>query len=101
MISVIRIKFFLILTQKYLKKSYVVVEFIDEIDEDGKKIVDLLPSLWINTSESLLMCHYPMRGFSNNKLQTWINKWIPPKISWKKFAIRVLQGACKFSFHVP
>ena len=76
------------------------MEFIDEIDEDGKKIVDLVPSLWINISESPLMCHYPMRGVSNNKLQTWIKERIPPKNSWKKFAIRVLQGASKFSFCV-
>ena len=68
---------------------------VNEVDDDGKKVVDLVPSKWVDTSRSFPTCRYPLR--SGKKLQELIKTQAEPQLSWKEHEIKILQGASKFS----
>ena len=72
-------------TQKYIQKSFIIVEFLNEFDEDWKKIVDLVPLSWIGTSRPSPVCLFSMQGGS--KLQQLVKLQISLNSPWKEYKI--------------
>lgn len=73
------------------------MEFIVEVDDDEKNVVDLVPSKWIVASGSSLICLYPARG--GKRVYDMIKQQAESKSFWKEYPIEVLQGASKLFFN--
>lgn len=81
---------------KCVQKSFSIVEFIDESDDDGKELINLIPTAWINKNVSPLTCFYPKR--SSKKLLAMIENLSNPLSTWLEYPIIVLKREGKFFY---
>lgn len=72
--------------------SHVVVKFVDEIDSNGKIMVELVPRSWILQFDNLIQCLWPPSHL-NKYIQPWIKESKPPSETWPKYEIEILTTA--------
>lgn len=75
--------------------SFSVVEFVDEVDSDGCKKVDIVPSEWFHDTERKL-CWWPPASLVN--VTKAVKEGTPPTSNWILCNVRVMGNAGKFDF---
>lgn len=75
--------------------SFSVVEFVDEVDSDGCKKVDIVPSEWFHDAERKL-CWWPPASLVN--VTKAVKEGTPPTSNWILCNVRVMGNAGKFDF---
>lgn len=69
---------------------YSVVEFIDEYTDDGRTVIDVIPTSWI-TGPEREECFWPTgRTVDISKA---VKKLLTPGADWAKYSIRVIGNA--------
>ena len=75
--------------------SFSVVEFVDEIDPDGCKKVDIIPSAWFEGTDGKL-CWWPPATLLN--VTKAVKERTPPAQNWILCNVRVMGNAGNFNF---
>lgn len=75
--------------------SFSVVKFVDEVDSDGCKKVDIVPSEWFHDAERKL-CWWPPASLVN--VTKAVKEGTPPTSNWILCNVRVMGNAGKFDF---
>ncbi|KAL3979015.1 nuclear receptor co-repressor 2 [Sarotherodon galilaeus] len=74
--------------------SFSVVEFVDEVDSDGCKKVDIIPSEWFHDAERKL-CWWPPASLVNVTKAVW--EGTPPTSNWILCNVRVMGNAATYA----
>ncbi|KAL3999161.1 calcium-binding protein [Sarotherodon galilaeus] len=75
--------------------SFSVVEFVDEVDSDGCKKVDIVPSEWFHDTERKI-CWWPPASLLN--VTKAVKEGTPPTSNWILCNVSVMGNAGKFDF---
>jgi len=85
-------------------KKYVVVKFLEEFDEEGKPVVDLVARRWLSgarmdaNGQQLWNCAYPPKPFLN--FISMVKSQMEPGLTWKESVSVILGSSGKFN-HFP
>ncbi|XP_042073758.1 atherin [Haplochromis burtoni] len=74
--------------------SFSVVEFVDEVDSDGCKKVDIIPSEWFHDAERKL-CWWPPASLVN--VTKAVKEGTPPTSNWILCNVRVMGNAATYA----
>ncbi|XP_019201955.1 coiled-coil domain-containing protein 8-like [Oreochromis niloticus] len=74
--------------------SFSVVEFVDEVDSDGCKKVDIVPSEWFHDAERKL-CWWPPASLVN--VTKAVKEGTPPTSNWILCNVRVMGNAATYA----
>ena len=75
--------------------SFSVVEFVDEVDPDGCKKVDIIPSEWFEGTDGTL-CWWPPVTLRN--VTKAVKEGTPPAKNWILCNVRVIGNAGNITF---
>ncbi|CAI5649423.1 unnamed protein product [Oreochromis niloticus] len=77
-----------------MMSSFSVVEFVDEVDSDGCKKVDIVPSEWFHDTERKL-CWWPPASLVN--VTKAVKEGTPPTSNWILCNVRVMGNAATYA----
>lgn len=89
--------------------QYQLVEFIDEKNEAGKKLIDCVPTNWVTFDTVVGQCYTkfmppPYTIERNKQLKKMIINGDDPPYEWSQFCVRIRGGAGKCNiflyFHI-
>ncbi|KAK0077065.1 hypothetical protein PV326_010327 [Microctonus aethiopoides] len=76
--------------------SHAVIKFIDELNEEGKKLLDLVPVTWLKktNTDSWFSFYPPISQY--NKLSRWSATSKIPEKNWKQYPVEIIKQAETF-----
>ncbi|XP_011314649.1 uncharacterized protein [Fopius arisanus] len=76
------------------EKVYQIVEFVEEMIENGKKSLEIVPASWVTRTEGTTTgtCAFPPPN-QYHSVSKMVKELIPPQSSWKTFGVELLTSA--------